>query len=58
MSAENGKVCCSCRHCIRSWDKKYDITICQCEINKIYLSYAEVMNGWCKHWAKEKEGES
>lgn len=57
MSAENGKVCCNCRHCIRSWDKKYDITVCQCEINKIHLSYAEVMNGWCKRWAKEKEGE-
>ena len=55
MSAENNKVCCNCRHCIRSRDKKYDIIVCQCEINKIYLSYAEVMNGWCRHWAKEQE---
>ena len=55
MSVENGKVCCNCRHCIRSEDQKYDITVCQCEISKIYLSYAEVMDGWCRHWAKEQE---
>lgn len=54
MSAENGKVCCNCRHCIRSHDKKYDITVCRCEISKTYLSYAEIMGSWCRHWAKEK----
>ena len=54
MSAENGKVCCNCRHCIRSRDKKYDIIVCRCEINKIYLSYAEVRSGWCRHWAKDR----
>ena len=57
MSAENGKVCCNCRHCIRSRDEKYGIVVCRCEINKIYLSYAEVMGGWCSAWKKEKEGE-
>lgn len=57
MIAENNKVCCNCRHCIRSHDEKYDIIICRCEINKIYLSYEDVMGGWCRHWAKEREGE-
>ena len=57
MSEENKKVCCNCRHCIRSRDKKYDIIVCHCEISKIYLSYAEVMGDWCKRWKKkEKEG--
>ena len=57
MSAENNHVCCNCRHCIRSRDEKYGIVVCRCEINKIYLSYAEVMCGWCPAWKKEKEGE-
>ena len=57
MSAENNKVCCNCRHCIRSRDEKYDIIICRCEINKIYLGYEDVMGGWCRHWAKEREDE-
>lgn len=57
MSAENGKVCCNCRHCIRSHDEKYDITVCRCEKYDRYLSYAEIMGGWCKAWKKEKTGE-
>ena len=57
MSAENGKVCCNCRHCIRSRDEKYDITVCRCEEHDRYLSYAEIMGGWCKAWKKEKTGE-
>ena len=57
MSVETGKVCCNCRHCIRSRDEKYDITVCRCEKNDRYLCYAEVMFGWCKEWEKEKESE-
>lgn len=57
MSAENGKVCCNCRHCIRSRDEKYDMTVCRCEKYDRYLSYAEVMDGWCKAWKKEQEDE-
>ena len=58
MSAENGKVCCNCRHCIRSHDEKYGIVVCRCEkYDNRYLSYAEVMAGWCRHWAKEQEDE-
>ena len=57
MSVENGKVCCNCRHCIRSHDDKYDIVICRCEVYDRYLSYADVMASVCKRWAKKKEGE-
>ena len=55
MSAENGKVCCNCLHCIRSKDEKYGITICRCEKHGRYLSYAEVMANWCRWWAKKEE---
>ena len=57
MSAENGKVCCNCRHCNRVKDEKYNVTICRCNIYNRYMSYAQVMEGWCKHWAEEKEDE-
>ena len=57
MSAENNQVCCNCRHCIRSRDEKYDMTVCKCEKHDRYLSYAEAMAGWCKAWKKDKEGE-
>lgn len=56
MSAENGKVCCNCRHDIRMEDEKYG-TVCYCEVRKYNMSYMQVMEGWCRHWAKEKEGE-
>lgn len=55
MSVENGKVCCNCRHNIRKQDEKYDMIICRCEIHNHYMSYAQVMEGWCRRWAKEKE---
>jgi len=55
MSVENNRVCCNCRHCVRSKDGKYDIIVCRCEIYDKYLSYASVMESWCRHWAKEKE---
>ena len=57
MSIENNKVCCNCRHNIRQRDKKYNIVINRCEILNEYMSYMEVMECWCKHWAKEKEEE-
>lgn len=57
MSAENGKVCCNCRHCIRRRNKKYGIIACKCEKYDRYLSYAEIMGDWCKAWKKKKEGE-
>lgn len=57
MSEQNGKVCCNCRHNIRSKDKKYDIIVCYCDIDNAHLSYSEVMTGWCRHWAKERKWE-
>ena len=58
MSESNGKVCCNCWHNIRDKDEKYDIIVCRCSIEGRYLSYAEVMTGWCRHWSKDKETEN
>lgn len=55
MSVEDEKVCCNCKHCIRSRDEKYDIVVCHCEVNKAYLSYAEVMAGWCNGWKRRTD---
>ena len=57
MSAENGKVCCNCRHCIRERDEDGGSVYCICEVSGDYLEYIRVMEGWCRHWAKEKEDE-
>jgi len=57
MSVDNGKVCCNCRHCIRSHDDKYDIIVFRCDVHDRYLSYAEVMRGWCRRWAKERRAD-
>lgn len=55
MSAENGKVCCNCRHCIRSNFKKYHMIVCRCEKHGRHLSYADIMGGWCKEWEKKED---
>ena len=52
MSVENEKVCCNCKHKRNKGDDKI---YCWCNFTGRYLSYAEVMTGWCRHWAKEKE---
>ena len=59
MSAENSKVCCNCRHCIRQWDNADNEGLCQtyCEMDKHYIGYVECHEHWCRRWAKEKEGE-
>lgn len=54
MSEENGKVCCNCRHNKRYQDKSGMIR-CECEVSGKRLGYVQVMDGWCRHWAKEKE---
>ena len=53
MSAENGKVCCNCRHNKRYQDKSGMIQ-CVCEVSEKRLGYVQVMDGWCRHWAKDK----
>lgn len=57
MSAENGKVCCNCRHNKRYYDEG-GMCYCECEIKGVFLSYQEVMAGWCRRWAREKQAES
>ena len=54
MSAENGKVCCNCKHNIRTGEK--DI-ICNCDIDGHYIGYIECFEHWCRRWAKDKSWE-
>lgn len=54
MSEENGKVCCNCRHCERYHDENGLVTHCECEVSGKWLGYVQVMEYWCRHWAKEK----
>ena len=53
MSEQNGKVCCNCRHDIRTEDKRGDIKN-TCDIDGSYIGYVQCMTGWCRHWAKER----
>lgn len=53
MSVENGKVCCNCRHNIRTGGK-IDFVKCRCDIDGSRLSYITVMTHWCRHWSKDK----
>lgn len=54
MSVENGKVCCNCRHCIRYRDDDGYLRVF-CEVDGESKNYIRVMEGWCRHWAKERE---
>ena len=56
MSKENGKVCCNCRHNIRTGEPGE--VKCHCEVTGDWLSYLRVMEYWCRHWAKTKEEEN
>lgn len=48
------KVCCNCRHCIRVHDGIHLSSVsCYCEVYRTYLTYADVFELKCKHWAKE-----
>ena len=48
--------CVNCRHNIRKKDENGNI-YCECEIDGGYISYIQSFEGWCKHWAKDKESE-
>ena len=48
--------CVNCRHDIRKKDENGNI-YCECEIDGGYISYLQSFEGWCKHWAKDKESE-
>lgn len=53
MSVENGKVCCNCRHCKRIKKEHGTVIECRCDIDNAYLTYATVLEHWCRHWSKE-----
>ena len=54
MSEANGKVCCNCRNNIRIKESDGHIK-CTCKYFNGYMGYDQVMSGWCRHWAREKE---
>lgn len=56
MSEENGKVCCNCRHNIRIPKQTY--IECHCDIDNHYIGYNECMADWCRHWSKDKVGDT
>ena len=56
MSVKTGKVCCNCRHYVKSNDEKYNRIVYRCDKYDRCLSYVDVMTGWCRRWAEEKEG--
>ena len=53
MSVENNKVCCNCRHNIRTGE--IGKRVCHCDIDGHYIGYIECMTGWCRHWSRERE---
>ena len=53
MSEENGKVCCSCGHNIRTGEVP-DIKS-HCDIDGHHIGYVECMTGWCKRWKRDRK---
>ena len=47
--SDESKVCCSCRRCIRDGGRTY------CEVDGHYIGYVECLEGWCRHWARDKK---
>lgn len=52
MTEENGKVCCNCRHNIRTGEKNN--IECHCDIDGSWLSYTTVMTYSCKYWSRDR----
>lgn len=52
MSEKNGKVCCNCRHNIRT--SRAIGTVCHCAITGNYIGDIDCMTGWCRHWSRER----
>lgn len=53
MSSENGKVCCNCRHNIRTGE--IGKVVCNCDIDGHYISYTACFENWCRHWASDRK---
>lgn len=52
--SENRK-CVNCRHNIRKEKPSGNIE-CVCEITNSHIGYVKCFEGWCRHWAKQKDG--
>ena len=52
--SENRK-CVNCRHNIRKEKPSGNIE-CVCEITNEHIGYVKCFDGWCRHWAKQKDG--
>ena len=55
MSEESGKVCCNCRHCVRIKDVGSGYVWYRCSTKDLFLSSAQVIEGWCGYWATNKQ---
>ena len=49
------KVCCNCRHNIRTGELTN--IECHCDKDGHYIGYVACFEDWCKHWAKDKKWE-
>lgn len=49
---ERSRVCCNCRHNIRTGDPGK--IKCHCDIDNHYIDYVECFEGWCNRWSKDK----
>lgn len=52
---ERSRVCCNCRHNIRTGEIGY--IKCHCDIDGHYIGYVECFEGWCRRWAKDRTWE-
>ena len=49
---ERSRVCCNCRHNIRTGE--IGNIKCHCEIDGHYIGYLDSFYYWCRRWAKDK----
>lgn len=47
------RVCCNCRHNIRTNSLEYAMASCHCEIDGHYIGYVACFEDWCRHWASD-----
>ncbi len=54
------RCCCNCGHDIRKAIKVGNIirVANYCEIDGHCIGYVECMEGWCRHWKKERKWEN
>lgn len=52
MSVDNGKVCCNCRHNIRTGEVTN--IKCHCDIDGSYIGYVQCLEYCCRHWSPDR----